>query len=213
MSKIVALKLADRKNKVTVLFEDSSSFAISKETVTDAGLHVGLDLLPDQIEELKQRDQHYACLNAALRYLTCRPRSKTEVENKLRQRGFSRNVVNGVIQVLKGKNLIDDASFARLWTENRQAFKPRSKRLIRQELRQRGIEAQLSDEATSDLDDEDSAYRAALKKSRTLASLDHNEFRQRLARHLQLKGFSFGVIETVVERLWQELRAGEKTSG
>ena len=212
MSKIVALKLADRRNKVTVLFDNSSSFFWGKDVVREGGLHVGQELPADQIQALKQRDQYYAGLNAALRYLTYRPRGKAEVERKLRQRGFARDTVSSVIRTLEEKKLIDDTSFARFWTENRQSFSPRSRRLIRQELRQRGINAQLSEEATSDLDDEDNAYRAALKKSRLLASLGHGEFCQRLSRHLQLKGFSYSIIGAVVERLWQELQTVEKVN-
>ena len=204
MGKITALKLADRRGRVVVVFDDASSIIISKDVVTEAGIHTGLDISEERIQELKRRDHYFSCLQAALRYLAHRPRSKMEVENRLRQHRFDSDTLNNVMATLKKKKLIDDESFARQWTENRQAFSPRSQRLLNQELRQKGIDNELSNDATSIVDDEENAYRAGLKKSRLLRSLDHDDFKKRMVSHLRLKGFGFNVIKTTVERLWQE---------
>jgi len=211
MSIITELKMTGgRGNKVTVFFDDLSSLDISKEAYEESGIYAGLAISPQQIQELQQRDRYFSCLNAALHFLAHRPRSKKEVDIRLRQRGFSHETIESVLKKLEEKKLLDDAEFARLWAENRRDFSPRSKFLVRQELKQKGISGDLLDEATADIDDNESAYQAGLKKSHLLKSLPRDEFAAKLMRFLQAKGFGYSVTENAVERLWHESRNMEK---
>jgi regulatory protein len=54
------------------------------------------------------------------------------------------------------------------------------------------------------IDDDDSAYRAALSKARSLPQADYQSLRRRLGAYLERRGFSYGVINHTVERIWQE---------
>ncbi len=64
-----------------------------------------------------------------------------------------------------------------------------------------------ADEVTSELDDETSAYKAGLRKMRSLTSADYDEFRLRLFSYLRRRGFSYEVAGRVVERLWFDRQA------
>jgi len=55
------------------------------------------------------------------------------------------------------------------------------------------------------IDDEESAYRAAQKRGRTLAKEDYETFRRKLGAFLRRRGFSYEVVSRTTERLWQEL--------
>ena len=76
--------------------------------------------------------------------------------------------------------------------------------MTRLELRRKGVSEEIIDRVINNINDEDSAYRAGLKKARSLSGSDYPRFRRRLGDHLKRRGFSYGVINHTVARLWQE---------
>jgi regulatory protein len=95
-------------------------------------------------------------------------------------------------------------AFAQFWKENRQSFSPRSRWLTRSELRQKGVADDIIEQVVANVDDEDSAYRAATAKAHSLHEADYQGFRRRLGEYLKRRGFNYGVINNTVKRLWQE---------
>jgi regulatory protein len=204
MGYITDVQLNNRKKTVSVYIDHSYSFSLDKETALHAGLQKGKEIPAHEIDELKRSSHKQDCLNAALHFLGYRPRSEVEVRLRLRRRGFDEEAVNEVIVRLKQQSLIDDMAFAQYWKENRLSFRPKSKRLIKRELLQKGISPEIAGYVVDDVNDEESAYKIAQKKAGTLATLDYDEFRSRLAGFLRWKGYSYDVIEGVTSRLWQE---------
>ncbi len=145
------------------------------------------------------------CFEAALRLLGYRPRSRAELKQRLSRRGFPDILIDKVIMVLEQKGLVDDAAFARYWTENRLQFRPKSARLINLELRRKGVTPEIAGGVTEGLDEESLAHRAGLQKARVFANLTEEEFRNRLYRYLQRRGFAHEVIEPVLKRLWDDV--------
>jgi regulatory protein len=143
-----------------------------------------------------------------LNYLGYRPRSEAEVRQRLHRRGFNDDVVDKVIIGLKERRLIDDVAFAQYWRDNRLSFRPRSRRLIKLELRQKGVAAETANEVVEGLDDESAAYEVGLKKARVLSGLDYREFHRYLSDHLRRRGFDYEIIRSAVARLWQEQQPG-----
>ncbi len=99
---------------------------------------------------------------------------------------------------------MDDAAFTQFWKDNRESFSPRSKRLTRVELGQKGIENSIIDQVTEAIDDEDSAYQAVISKNHGFDCSDYEVYRRRIAGYLKRRGFSYGVINHTIERIWQE---------
>jgi len=197
-----------RGGSITVVLDDGSTLEIDTQTLNEYGLYTGIALSPRQISELKNRSIYFSCLNAAMHFLSHRERSKKEVTVKLRQRGFSHETIQAVIAKLEEKQLVNDVEFARTWTDNRRTFHPKSRLLIIRELKQKGISGDIIENVVADLDDNESAFQAGLKKSRLLRALPRDEFSLKLSRYLQGKGFSYSVAEHAVERLWQNRKLG-----
>ena len=206
MSKITAIRNGRSVGKRVNMFLDGK-FALSLEAKVAAreGLQVGQELSANQIEVLARSDRFDRCLNAATHYLSYRPRSESELRERLHRRGFDGDSVEAVITRLKEQELIDDTAFAQFWKDNRESFSPRSQWLTKLELRQRGVPADIIDQVVSAVDDDDSAYRAALGKARNLPPSDYQRFRRRLGGYLKRRGFDYGVINHTVKRMWQEL--------
>lgn len=145
------------------------------------------------------------CLDAASRYLACRPRSVFEVRTRLRQRGFEDSTIEGVLQELTRSGSLDDLAFARFWKENRDSFSPRSQIVLRRELRGKGIAAAIMLEVLGGTDEEANAYRAAVKRARRLSCGEFEDFRSALGPFLRRRGFGYDVVERTVRRLWDEV--------
>jgi regulatory protein len=146
----------------------------------------------------------------ALRFLSYRPRSEAEVRSRLR-RSFPPPTADQVIDDLKERGLLDDATFARLWKDSRETLRPRSAWAIKRELVSKGVDDGLAAETVQDVDDEESAYRAALSPARRLRAADFATFHRRLWGYLRRRGFSDLVCRHTLDRLWTEL-AGEDHS-
>jgi regulatory protein len=204
MKTISAVKVQRRgRERANIFLDGTFAFSLGREVVEEQGLHLGQVLTDSQIEELVGADLFGKCYNAALRLLSYRPRSDAEIRARLSRR-FGKEIIDRVLLQLKARQMVDDAAFAQFWRENRESFSPRSKRLLKLELRQKGIDPEVVDEVLEGFDDDESAYRAAKRKGRTLER-DYETFRRKLGAFLGRRGFSYGVIKRTIERLWQEL--------
>ena len=139
----------------------------------------------------------------ALRFLSYRPRSAAEVRSRLRRR-FPHPIAERVIESLAEQSLVDDSKFARLWRDSRESTNPRSATAIKRELMSKGVSRDIADEASREVDDRDSAYRAGAKHARRLEQADFQTFRRRLSSYLMRRGFSRSLTRDTVARLWEE---------
>jgi regulatory protein len=163
---------------------------------------------------MKNNEDFYLCLDAAFRFLSYRPRSEAETRLRLQKLGYEDKQVEKVITNLKNSKLLDDKAFAEYWKENRNSFKPRGQRMLRSELKYKGVDSEVIDEVVEDADDKDNAYRSAMKRARSLPLSDYAQFRRRLSGYLQRRGFEFGVINSTVKKAWEErLNQGSEVQG
>lgn len=205
MSKITAIRFRqDRGKRVNVFLDGRFAFSLAAEVAVKQGLQVGQELSTSHIEALAGSDNFHRCLAAAARYLSYRPRSEFELRERLYRRGFDGDSVEAALAKLKEQGLVDDTAFAQFWKDNRESFSPRSRWLTKLELRQKGVAQEVIDRVADVIDDDDSAYRAAVNKARSLPKSDYQGFRYRLGEYLKRRGFSYGVISHTVERVWQE---------
>jgi len=212
MAKITALRAGKGGGKrVKVFLDDRFAFSLEAEVAVKEGLKMEQELSQGEIEALAKSDNRHRCLNAATRYLSYRPRSQSELKQRLIKRGFDNDSIEAVLSKLKEQGLVDDMSFAQFWRDNRQSFSPRSRWLTKLELRQKGVSSDIIDKMTDTIDDADSAYRAALNKAGRLSLSDEHNFRRRLGQYLKRRGFSYEVINGTVKRVWQE-QGGDKNS-
>ena len=196
--------------RINIFLDHAFAFSVKRNAIEEAGVQVGQALSPSQVEELIGVDLRHRCFDIALVYLSYRPRSEMELKSRLRRRGFSDEIVQDVVNQMKEQGLVDDIAFAEFWRDNRESFSPRSRYLLKAELKQKGVEAETIEQVIQGLDDEASAYQAASKRARSLTPKDYQEFRRRLGAYLRWRGFSFGVINHTLDRLWQELSANEE---
>lgn len=78
-------------------------------------------------------------MEIAARFLGTRPRTRWELDRRLRRAGVADPVIAAVADRLGELGYVDDAAFARWWAEQRDRHAPRGRRMIEAELRQKGV--------------------------------------------------------------------------
>jgi regulatory protein len=89
-------------------------------------------------------------LAAAMRLLETRSRTVSDLRARLTRSGYPLSLVDPAIARLVEIGLLDDEAYARSWLESRDRARPRGERALRQELRLRGVPAEV---ATTALDE------------------------------------------------------------
>ncbi len=133
--------------------------------------------------------------------LTGQARSRAELAKKLASKEVPTEVATRLLDRFEEVGLIDDATFARDWVEQRHAGKGLARRALAQELRRKGIEDEVAREALDELstDDEVEAARTLVRrKVRSVRGLDQDKAVRRLVGMLARKGHSPGVASRVV---------------
>ena len=143
-------------------------------------------------------------LDAALRFLSYRPRSEAEVRRRLARR-FPGPSVDNAIVTLREQGLLDDAAFAQFWRQNRERSRPKGASAMKWELLRMGVSREVADDALEGLDEDENAYRAARGISRRLGQSDYDAFRKKLVPYLRRRGFGPEATRGAVRRLWSEL--------
>jgi len=203
--KITALTLQKRnRQRVNVYLDGEFAFGLSRFVA--AWLEVGQEISDEKIAELRSQDAREVALQRALKYLDYRPRTEAEIRKHLSDKEVEEEIIDEVVKRLRRNNLVDDARFAENWVENRSEFRPRGKRALAYELRQRGIDRKAIDQVLEDVDEDQLAYQAALKQYRKYRRFDWPDFRKKMFGFLARRGFNYAASAEAIERVWKEKR-------
>ena len=157
--------------------------------------------LSDEGADRSPRESADACYQAGLSLLGYRARTEAEMRQRLSRKGFGETEIEATVTRLKASGLIDDAAFAKAWSDNRTSGSPRSAYIIKRELKPKGIDTDTADEAVASIDDSEAAVRAARPRLKRLQSLPPEEARRKLADFLRRRGFNWNVIERTLAGL------------
>jgi len=154
---------------------------------------------------MKSKCDYDSFFNLALRFLSFRPRSQAEVEAYLVKKGVSASDLAKILQRLTELNFINDEAFARWWIARRRGDHPRGQHLISLELKDKGVDKELTAsllaESVKETDERSLAAKVAAKKAAKLRGLPEEEIRKKLYLTLAGRGFSGEVISETVAKI------------
>lgn len=205
---ITALKVQTRdKDRVNVYLDGEFAFGLA--LIHAVWLKVGQQLSDEEIAELKDADTLEKAKQRALGLISYRPRSILEVRRRLQRAGVDEAKIGEVVASLQQAGLLDDESFTRTWVESRIEASPRSKRMIAWELRQKGVSQENIEASLEEVNDDDAAYRLALKRWPRVAQLEPVERRRKLTEYMARHGFGYDTIQDVIQKLENEMSTDE----
>ncbi len=190
----------------TVELSNGESLRLRADTVASRGLNVGDAVVATDIHVWQRDDSNRRALEAGLNFISYRPRSSKEVDAHLRRKSFDKAARDHAIHRLRQLGYLDDAAFARFWVESRETHRPKGQRALAWELRQKGIADAIIEEVLARYGGDETALArtAARKRAATIATADYDQFRRKLGTFLARRGFSYEVVEQVVDELWTE---------
>ncbi|MBJ7903686.1 recombination regulator RecX [Streptomyces sp. DSM 110735] len=150
--------------------------------------------------------------NICLRLLTGTPRTRKQLADALRKREIPEEVADEVLSRFEEVGLINDSAFADAWVESRHHGRGLARRALARELRTKGVDSALIDEAVGQLDSEQEEATArdlVDRKLRATRGLDRDKRLRRLAGMLARKGYPEGMALRVVRQALEE--EGEDT--
>ncbi|NUO35737.1 MAG: regulatory protein RecX [Dermatophilaceae bacterium] len=157
---------------------------------------------PDDVEsQIPEADAESVARAIVLRQLSMAPRSRAQLERKLRQRGCDEAVAAKVLDRMTEVGLVDDEAYAQMLVRSRQAGKGLARRALAHELRKQGIDQEVADQALGQVGAGDERIRAeqlVAKKLRSMRGMPPEVQARRLAGMLARKGYSGEVAWPVI---------------
>jgi regulatory protein len=199
-------------SRLTIYIDGEKAFTVSEKVAGELGLRVGQTLSGHQTDTLRAEESDEKIREAALRLLSVRARSRGELLDRLRRKGFDDDAVRVVIESLSAVGLVDDEAFARAWADERARLRPVGPRRLARELVGKRVSAELAarvtDEVFSGQTELELARKALAPKIRAglrRAGEDDRSRRRRLYAFLVRRGFSYEIAARVIDEAETEL--------
>jgi len=141
---------------------------------------------------------------AAMRFLKIRPRSVGELKEKLMIKGFSSAEIEATVLDLQESGLLDDRAFTKSWINDRLA-RPFGFRRIVLELKDKGIDGDIIEqavaEAAKDYSPQNAAMELARRRWERSPDIDALKKKKRVLDFLLRRGFEAPVAKSVLRKL------------
>lgn len=194
---------------MSIYLDGRYSFSLTVDQLASFNFKKGDDLSLEEVEAYKDESSYGKLKAVALDYLLLRTRSKKEFRDYLFRKTLSTYDKKGkkiirytdvqakrVYEHFLNTKYLDDEFFAKTWVENRNLKKGVSKKKLYQELKQKGIEDHIIEQAlrASGRDDSDELKKVLTKKAGRYKGDDN-----KLIRYLASLGFNYEDIKKAIE--------------
>lgn len=152
---------------------------------------------------IEQADKLFA---RAVKYISFRDRSEREMADYLKKKlkmNEDSNLIESVIEKLKGYNLLNDLEFAGKWVRSRHRTGKGPIR-IRMELFKKGVEKSIIFDSLSEIDDNKWMKSAKELVEKRMGRWENEEYfkkREKAMRFLIYRGFPLGISKKVIDQL------------
>src|SRR3954451_11043835 len=152
-------------------------------------------------------DPRQRAFERALKSISIRERTESEVRDFLSRRGYERDVVGDVVRSLREEGLVDDAGYARRFAEDRRLIDQWGSERIARDLARRGIALDLIEGALSGIDAADELQTAVeLLDRRFPMPFEGDRERDKAWRMLVRRGYEPELAYSAVRQHEQGLR-------
>lgn len=185
---------AKDKTRCNVYVDGRFCCGLTVETVVKNRLKVGQSVSPEQLAEMQLESEKNTALDKALTHLSATRKTEKQIREFLQKKGYLPAVIDYVIEKLRGYGFLNDGEYAEAYVE--QAAKRKGGRLIRMELRSKGVTDAEIDGALGGLDEQTELQTAiALLQKYMRGKTADVQTLQKAYRHLMSKGFSYDVAK------------------
>lgn len=200
MPVITSIKPQKNNKRVNIYIDNKFAFGIDLENFVKFHLKVDQELDEKQINKIIKEAEFKKILDKLLNFATLRPRSEKEVKDYLKRKKSPESITKELFKRLNSLELINDTKFAKWWVEQRQSFSPKTKRVLSNELRIKGINREIIKDILeeTEIDEVKLAKELIESKMYKWERFDPKIKKQKISQYLAGKGFDWNVIEKII---------------
>lgn len=197
MPKITDMQIQKRnKSRANIYIDGEFAFALEMLTVMKLGLKIGKEIDVDTVKMALFDSETSVAFGKAVDYLARAMKTTKQMRDYLTKKGYAPDVVECVIDKLKGYKYLDDETYAKLYTQQSKTHK--GQRRIKQELLNKGISHTEVDSQVQ-IDEDDQLATATTLAQKYLKNKDRDiKTMQKLQRFLLYRGFDFDIVNSVI---------------
>lgn len=205
---------AKNPDRVNISIDGKYRFSLDVYQFSELGLKIGRELSDEELAGFEQESQFGKLYSRTLEYCLMRPHSAKEIKDYLWRKtratkfnsrtgeikdrdGVSQDVADRVYRRLQDRGYVDDEKFARFWVDNRNQTKGASRKKLTMELRAKGVEISVIDQALSSTErnEQDELTKVISKKS------SKYQDERKLIEYLMRQGFRY---DDIIDALSQQ---------
>jgi len=198
MPKITAIKQqVKRADRYSIYIDGKYACSLSERELLNLGLRINQELSEAELKALKDDAVLDKAYDRSLDLISRRLRSRWEIEDYLKRKGYGPEVIEQTIEHLVERGYVNDDTFARRWVENRRLLKATSKRRLSQELRQKRIADDIINMVLAeDETDELEVLKNLIERKRKQTKYQDD---LKLMQYLARQGFAYYLIKQALE--------------
>ena len=195
-------------SRLSIYLDGNFYCGVSEEVAVKHQLKKGTVIDENELKELLHDEELSNAKKYVYTILARRMYSSSEIRKKLKEQGYTDEIIDNVISMMEGYGYLNDKTFAEEWIRSRIQNNPKGKIVLKRELAQKGIEGDIIEEVFNQSFDESQQSEIALdmarRKSRSYRNDDPISARRKLQGYLIRRGFDFETVRNVVDKVLSE---------
>ena len=192
------------KRRCNIFVDGRFCCGMSLETTVKNRLKVGQIVSPEALSKMQLESEKSVALDKALTHISATRKTEKQVRDFLREKGYLSDVIDYVLEKMQEYGFVDDSEYAEAYVEF--AGGKKGSRLIKTELRKKGIAQEKIDDALDGLSEEMQVETAGAILQKYLRNKERSrETLQKAYRYLISKGFSYDTAKSAMDALGEEI--------
>ncbi len=179
------------------------AFGVSDDTIVHFNLAKGKEISEEEIATILFDDEVNKAFQSAMNTISYRMRSGLEVRTHLREREYTSDVIDAVVEKLLRLGYLDDLKFAQFYVRNEMNITRKGPVIIQNELKNRGVSIEFQETAMFEYPTELRVGNALKWAEKTLAKQKtaSRTAEQKTIQLLIRKGFSLEMAKQAVNQV------------
>ncbi|MBF1053528.1 regulatory protein RecX [Parvimonas sp. G1641] len=202
---VTNISYSKSKEVFEVVFEDETKLLLNYNIFEKYKVSVDMDFSETEIQEMKYFSDIERAKSRAINYISGKLKTKYEVRLKLKEKDFTEDIIDEVIDILEKEEYLNDRLYCEVFIEDKKQLNGYGKNKIKSLLIQKGISKSVFEDFLDEFEYEeefDNALKMGIKKLNLLSNEeDIFKKKQKLINYLAYRGFSFDVINDVLREI------------
>ena len=198
MKTITSVSLCVKNQARSNIYLDGAFFcSMDNLIVLKYGLKADMQIEEERLAQIQEENEFSTAFELALNYVARYKKTKKQLIDYLIKKGYLYSVAIKVVKKLEGYGFVDDNDFAKSYAQ--QGAKNKGKMLIKMQLRAKGVDKSIAENAVEEMDEQPAANQLAVKYMRSKELTKENL--AKCYRYLLSKGFSFESAQTAIKAI------------